>query len=496
MDRFSSIRDNCGIALAHSLEDVNGLLRGEEHRGQEVKGIGVQTEDSINTFRWKGPLENFPQVDSKLLIGELFAGHNRYSTVGPKTDVLKDAHPHVVGGTEISVSDEHRILTGATASVVHNGTVYEFDRLARELGTAGIVLRTECDSEGIVQWYALHGLQSFMRNFPAAYSAIIQDTTLELEGGKGWAIAFRDRHGIRPAWLGKKNRRYIVASEDSPIRRIGGLPIREIQPGEAIFIKDDVYITKRLVDAEDEGWCFFEDNYFSDPESHSKGRRIGDKRFELGRQLAREYAPEVDIVTWVPNCPEPHAYGYCFERGIENRLAEIFGKRRYKERAFIQSTQQDREDSIKSNLYLLVPAESLKGKRILIVEDSIVRGTNGKVAVDLLREAGASWVGLASGTPPIGGIQNGEYRWCPFGVDMPVFDGFALVKFGGNGHTYEEQIEGIRKHMGADSLHYISHDGLYRALGVTKEQVCAYCIGGRNPVKGFKPVTLISSSAR
>ncbi len=491
---YSSVRDNCGIALAHSIEDTLSLQGAQENRGQELKGIGALADSSVNVAKWKGNAKDFPsgKIEHGFLAGELYGGHDRYSTSGPKSNGLMDGHPHCFGWEEL-FSDDDLILGRGEAAVFHNGTIENYARLRDEIEASGMKLQTWVDSEGIIYFHALGGLENFMKRYHAAYSAIILDPNLIVDGVKGWGVVFRDRHGLRPAWIGKKNGKYIVASEDSAIRKIGGFPVREVKPGEAVYIKDDVYLPKQVVAPEDTGFCFFEFNYFSRPDSHFLGKSVHDARFRLGMQLAREYAPDVDIVTWVPNCPEPHAYGYCFELGIEEKLAEVFGKIKYEERSFIQSTQEGREASIKSNLYLLVPKEAINRRRVLVIDDSIVRGTNGKVAIDILKDAGASWVGFASATPPIGGLQNGEYRWCPYGVDMPVFDRFALVNYGGNGHTYGEKIEGIRQHMGADSLYYISYNGLYSSLALPEKSLCSYCIGGRNPVKGFKPVNGFSS---
>ena len=306
---------------------------------------------------------------------------------------------------------------------------------------------------------------------PAAYSAII------LDGDE--AVAFRDAYGMRPLWLGEKDGRFVAASESVGIRRMGGRPIREIDPGEAVFIRGNKHKNVKVIEKRDlpqRQFCFFEENYLSNEESRYGGRSVWDTRFNLGVQLAIENPFELDIVVPVPHCPEPYVYGFSYESGTDgvDALYKLKPKR-----TFIQPTDGLRQSALNHNLHLRGDAkQKLRGKRVGAIDDSIIRGDTSRHVVRLLREAGASEVYILSGTPPVGDYgSDAQARGCLFGVDMPVEDNFIAREHGPK--EIADRIE-------ANGVYYLSVRGLEKVRGLLNN-FCTYCIGGKYPIRTTSP---------
>ncbi|MBI4019884.1 MAG: hypothetical protein HY367_01015 [Candidatus Aenigmarchaeota archaeon] len=469
-------REECGIVVAHSLHDTYKALKALQHRGQEAAGIAAMTGKSVSAVRWKGLVDNFSlRYLHTLLDGGVFIGHVRYSTSGSREKILKDAHPHCTGGNDFlygegrllaeggdmeSILQEgrgsHIITTDARTAAIHNGTLVDHNELTNKTD--------ECDTRTLLKLYSEIGPEELLRKIPAAYSAAF------LNANNREVVCVRDRFGIRPCWIGKKDGKYVIASEDRAIMEIGGTPIREVAPGEAVYIKDGEFEAKQIIDPETR-FCFFEYVYLAHPESTFNGHKVREARYRLGVELAGEFRPpDADMVSFVPNAPEPVARGYSSESDLP--FAELFYKMREEDRSFMIPHGHGRSESIERNLYVLDNV-NLEGKNIVLVDDSIVRGNVSQVAVMKLKKAGARKVYFLSASPPIGIRLNGENTGCLYGVDMPPTDNFAIKRCG--------SVERIRDEMGADALHYISFDGLYRAIQLTERQSCNYCISGIRP---------------
>ncbi len=459
----SYLRDHCGIVVCHSVHDTYKAMKALQHRGQDTAGMAAKNKSGIDILRWQGLVDSF-SLDSihKLLKGDVFIGHVRYATYGgkDKDELFMGAHPRFADGTVtakyIETLHPHLIARGATKSIVHNGTIPGL-RCAEG----------EIDTDVMLRAYSKHGVGWVMERIPAAYSAAILDMQ------KDEVIACRDRHGIRPLWVGEKDGRIVIASEDVAIWDIGGRPIREVRPGEAIYVNSEGsdFKSEQIVDpfpvVTD---CFFEYNYNSGLSSSLDGSTINSVCYMIGVEAAREYAPGIDIVTYIPNRPKPMALGYADARKIP--LAELFYKVK-KERAFLGPTKKTRAQSIGENLFV-VDNVDIRGKRVGVFDDSHVRGNNAPDASRKLRAKGAAWLALILGTPPIGPVIDNEYRGCLFGVDMPPNDDFVIRRYG--------SLEELRAASGYDEIHYISKEAMARAHGVDLSRRCTYCIGGPNPL--------------
>lgn len=255
------------------------------------------------------------------------------------------------------------------------------------------------------------------------------------------------------------------------IWEIGGKPIREVNPGEVIHISQrGIDIKKEQIFEPNLKLCFFEFNYLQSPSSTLDGRNVLDVRYNIGKEVATEFKPEVDFVSYVPHAPESMARGYSDVRGIP--FIEVFYKQKMK-RAFLDSTKKQRAKSIETNLFALDNVD-LKGKRVAIAEDSIVRLNNAPDAAKKLREKGADYIALVVGTPPLGPIINGEKRGCLYGIDMPPDDDFAIRRY--------KNLKEMTKASGFDDIHFITKESMERAHKISLEKRCTFCIGGPNPV--------------
>jgi amidophosphoribosyltransferase len=469
---MSSVRDECGIAVGHSLHDTYKMMKALQHRGQEAAGIAVKRRDGgIDALKWMGLVDDFAldYLYDILGDGDLFIGHVRYSTSGSKSS-LRNAHPHYFGGKETDKGD-HIIARGVDIAGVHNGT------LACCEGTEDF----ECDTMQLLDRFGKKGPDGVLKELPGAYSVAILST------GEDEAFVMRDRYGIRPLYLGKKDGRFIAASEDCAIRVIGGTKHRTHFPGEMARISGSKCETERIVMPARDKWCFFEVNYLASDESHMGGRSVRNSRYHLGGMLCDEFLDaghidpaEVDVLAYLPKCPEPAALG--FESRWKTRTGHTFkiGPTRnifYKKvarRAFMGQTEEERQKSIHKNLYLRDDIDLTK-LTVLIIDDSIVRANNSERANGMCYEAGARRVLNAIYTPPLGPRLEDGQRGCLFGVDMPPGDKFALTKYG--------SVQGIADHIKADVLHYISKENMFKAMGVSPGRMCHYCIGGPHPME-------------
>ena len=471
------VKDNCGVFVAHTLHDVYNGIKALQHRGQDTTGIATRKNDgTIDVVRWVGAVSDFSLESLSLIIpeGNLFIGHVRYSTMKGKdfNSIFQGAHPRVLGGKFIDYSKTtttqtkfsqiiypHNIVRDASKAIVHNGNIPAPDISEADLCNGKI------DTDLMLEFYSREGIQNTLRRFIAAYSIAILDDHVN------GAIVARDRYGIRPLWIGRKDGNIIASSEDVAIWEIGGKPLREVDAGEIIHIPliGEEYKSQKVFN-EKQRFCFFEGNYMQSASSSICGRSVSDIRRELGIQIAKEYTPEVDLISFIPHSPEFMARAYSEIRNIEFKpiLYKVS-----KRRVFLESSQEEREKDAETNFFIRDNVD-IKGKRILFLDDSLVKGINSKEVAIKLREKEVKWIGLALGTPVVGPKIEGIQRGCLYGVDMPPGDNFAIKRCG--------SIENIIKESHFDNIYFISMNGLSNAHKHSLEELCTYCIGGANPL--------------
>ncbi|TLZ51168.1 MAG: amidophosphoribosyltransferase [Methanobacteriota archaeon] len=467
--------DKCGIIGIAGREPVASNLyyglRILQHRGQESAGIAVY-DGEIKARRGMGLVhEVFAQDDIEALRGNVGIGHVRYSTTG--SSVLENAQPITC---QSSIGD---------IALAHNGDIVNSADLKAELQRKGWGFMSSSDSEVIVRLLANEIAQTgdverAMREFTSvlvgAYSLVllVKDTV----------YAIRDPLAVRPLCVGEIDGSYVVASESVVFDTLGGKFIRDLKAGEIVKLSPDGFQSFRIPHPSHTAHCMFEWVYFSRPDSVLDGRLVYDARVRVGQELAREHPVEGDIVVPVPESGRAQAQGYSRASGLP--VIEGLIKNRYIERTFIMPEPTDREISV---LLKLNPIRSaVKGKRIVLVDDSIVRGTTIKKIVRILRDAGgAKEVHLRIGCPPIRAP-------CFLGIDMKTRDQFIA-----NGRTVEE----VATFIGADSLGYLSIQGLIKALKHPRDDLCLGCLTGEYPVeipgekvRGVKPLETFATAKR
>ncbi len=450
-------REHCGV-VGVSLQGKGAApylfrgLRALQHRGQESAGIATTSHGTLYHRKGMGLVhEIFGQELLDTLRGPVGIAHVRYSTTGSSD--LENAQPIVV-----KVRDQD-------AAIAHNGNIVNFERVRRRLKAQGIELLGNADTETIAQLIALEYGRT--RELDGA----IRHAARELVGGYAVVLlvgprvyAFRDPLGIRPLVLGTVDGGAAVASESVALELMGGRAIRDLDPGELVVLERGQASRSSSI-ATDGGraHCMFEWVYFSRPDSIAEGRPVYDVRYRIGERLAEEAPVTADLVVPVPDSARPQALGFSRASGIP--YAEGLIKNRFVERTFILPDQRRRESEVRVKLHP-VPG-LLKGKRVVLVDDSIVRGTTLREIVEMVRSAGASQVDVRVGCPPIRAP-------CYFGVDMK--ERKELVAHG------RDEAE-IAKVVGADSVHYLSIPGLVGSVGLPGDQLCLGCLTGRYPVE-------------
>src|SRR3989344_740924 len=471
------LQDKCGFCVGHSLHDVYSMSETLQHRGRGFAGIAAMNDKSIDVIKWMGPVNSFDIADMhKIFPGKnhyhLFMAHVRYPTKGRK-DSIMDAHPHVIGG-EIHERHGHILITNCNMALVHNGQVDE--KYFKEIDRKNF--KTPCDSEALLHYYEKFGEVELMKKIPGSYSMAIADRR------KREVIVMRDRTGIKPGAIGLKDGKHQAASEDRALIHNGGKLIKEMNPGSIYYFNIDGECPRTDIISPKQRICFFEFNYLLHHESTLRGISVNSIRDSLGERLGLEFREsfpneKIDFVSYLPRCPEPAANGFSRATGIP--FEEIFYKIRA-ERSFQGPNKEERTNSIKHNLNLTPNAtKELPGKTPVIIDDSIVRGTNIKQARELLYEKGkVKKAFFLSYTPPIGIIgEDGEPRGCYYGVDIPNDDNF-IARDG----LRNKSIEEISKEVNMP-VFYISKQGMesvFNKYGISLDQLCTYCIGGERPL--------------
>jgi amidophosphoribosyltransferase len=426
-------------------------LRALQHRGQEATGMATSSHGVMHTRKGIGLVhEVFTQDLLDALRGPAGIGHNRYPTTG--TTDLENAQPIV-----FKLRDDE-------AALAANGDLVNFERIRRRLQAQGIDLLGNADTETMAQTIALEFSRT--RDLDAA----IRRASTELVGGYAvvmlWGnrvYAFRDPLGIRPLVFGTVEGGVAVASESVALELMGGKVVRDVLPGEVLLLeKGQLVRSSHMPSSGDRAHCMFEWVYFSRPDSIVEGQSVYDVRHRIGLRLAREAPAQADIVVPVPDSARPAALGFSEGSGIP--YAEALIKNRFVERTFIIPDQKRRELEVRVKLHP-VPG-LLKGKRVVLVDDSIVRGTTLHEIVGMVRQAGATNVDIRIGCPPI-------IAPCYFGIDMK--DRRELV-------ANERSEAQVAEAVGADTVHYISIPGLVDSIGLQGDSLCLGCLTARYPV--------------
>ena len=458
------LKEECGVfGVLGTMDAANFValgLHALQHRGQEAGGIvSYDAAHGFNSARRFGYVrDNFTsQSIMETLPGPLAIGHVRYSTSGSKGQTaIRDVQPFfgefAMGG----------------AAIAHNGNITNAEALRRELIERGSIFQSSSDSECIIHLMA----RSLQRNIPER----MEDALRRVEGAfsvvamtRTKLIGVRDPLGVRPLMLGRLPGGHVLSSETCALDIIGAEFVREIEPGEMVVITDKGIESRFPFRPKKSRFCIFEHVYFSRPDSILGGRRVYETRENIGRELAKESPVEADLVCPVPDSGTPAAIGFSLESGIPYAMGII--RNQYVGRTFIEPTESIRNMGVR--LKLNVNRALIRGKRVILVDDSVVRGTTSRKIKEMILDAGAAEVHFRIASPPT--------AWpCFYGVDTPQREKLLAATM-----SEEEMTE----HLGVDSLKFISLDGLYRAVGEAEgrnpnqPQYCDACFSGEYPVE-------------
>jgi amidophosphoribosyltransferase len=451
------LREECGVFGIHGAEGAAAVaalgLHALQHRGQEASGITAFDGKEFHTHRAMGHVAgNFDRDEiMRQLAGPAAIGHVRYSTTGETA--LRNVQPLFAD-----------LSTGGFA-IAHNGNISNAAALRKALVRRGSIFQSTSDTEVIIHLVATSSYRTVLDRFIDALKQVEGAYSLIVLTADGM-IGCRDPLGIRPLVLGKLNDAYILASETVAFDVVGGEFIRSVEPGELIIIRDGQLTSHRPFDVRNPRPCIFEYVYFSRPDSIVDGTSVYSVRKAIGAELARENIVEADVIIPVPDSGTPAAIGYAQESGIPFELGII--RSHYVGRTFIQPGDKVRHLGVKlkhnANRMLI------EGKRVVLIDDSIVRGTTSLKIVQMMRDAGAAEVHMRIASPP-------TMHSCFYGVDTPERSKLLAAQM---------SVDEMAKFIQADSLSFLTIDGLYRALGEAKRedgvpQYCDACFTGDYP---------------
>ena len=453
---FDKFKDECGVFGIYGHPEASKLtylgLYALQHRGQESAGIATVSEGAIGVHRKMGLVAQvFDETSLQGLQGHIAIGHTRYSTTG--SSKIENAQPIVM---------ESNL---GPFSLAHNGNLTNTMSLRRRLLDAGETLFSSSDSEVLAKLLCLapgetwvQKIRHMMRQVQGAYSLVICTP----DGLYG----IRDPQGVRPLCIGRLGEYWVIASESCALDTVGGSLAREVAPGEIVIIEGvgDQGMRRTVGQVSlKSAMCLFEYIYFARPDSTINERSLYLARQRMGAELAQEYAVEADVVIGVPDSATPAAVGYANARGLP--YADGLIKNRYIGRTFIQPDQHLRQLGVKLKFNAL--SAVLEGKRVVMIDDSIVRGTTVRPLVQLLRQAGASEVHLGITSPPF-------RHPCYLGVDLARYSELIASRL--------PSVEQIAREVGVDSLRYLSLEGLVRAIDLPSQTFCTGCFTGQYPV--------------
>jgi len=452
-ERLDKLSEECGVfgIYAPGL-DVTRLtyygLFALQHRGQESAGIAVTNGCGIQVHKDMGLVaEVFTEENIKSMEGYMAIGHVRYSTTG--SSLALNAQPLVC-----------RYLQGSVA-LAHNGNLTNANEMRDKLANNGSVFQSSIDSELIINLIARYGQNSIedsllkcMIDIKGSYSLVVMNEEK--------LIGVRDPYGNRPLCIGKLGEDgYVLASESCALDTLGATFLRDVEPGEIVIIDKNGLNSRRIFTQDQGAVCVFEYIYFARPDSIIDGISVNHARRNMGKQLAKEVFLDVDAVIPVPDSGTASAIGYAETAGIP--FSQGLLKNRYAGRTFIQPDQNLRELGVRLKLNPI--RQEIAGKRVAIVDDSIVRGTTSKKLVEMLRHNGAKEVHVLVSSPPV-------MHPCYYGIDTS--ERAELI-------AAQKSLDEIRKYIGADSLHYLSQKGLFKAMGRDKG-FCSACLDGDYPI--------------
>lgn len=466
---IKGLNEECGVFAVFGHEKAAELtyygLHALQHRGQEGAGIVTSDGEALHLHKGEGLVnEVFGQDEFTRLKGTAALGHVRYATQGGRG--YENVQPLVFRSQKESLA------------LAHNGNLVNAHALKMQLEAQGSILQTTSDTEVVAHLIKRNG-------YLEMEDAIIQALSM-LKGAYAFSLLTEDTlyvaldpHGLRPLSLGELNGAYMVASETCAFDITGASYVREIKPGELLIINKDGIKSREFTSPMQRKLCSMEYVYFSRPDSDLNGENVHASRKRMGKQLAIEAPIEADVVTGVPDSSISAAIGFSEKSGIPYELGLI--KNRYVGRTFIQPSQELREQGVKMKLS---PVRGIvEGKRVVMVDDSIVRGTTSKRIVGLLKEAGATEVHVRIASPP---IENP----CYYGIDTSSTKGELIA----SEHTVEE----IRELIGADSLSFLTVDGLEKSIVKEKSMdqgVCNACFTGQYPTEIYPDTVLPSYKA-
>ncbi|MCB0349780.1 MAG: amidophosphoribosyltransferase [Bdellovibrionales bacterium] len=454
---MKSFHDECAVFGIWGDNEAGRMaylgLFAQQHRGQESSGIVTLNEKEHLHHKGLGLVgEVFDEASLERLKGHAAIGHNRYSTTG--SNLIANAQP-------LSA-----MLFSGPVAIAHNGNIVNAKAIREELISQGSIFQGTNDTEVVLHLLSRNPTRDFIQN--------LKDSAQKIEGAYSFTIltgdkliAMRDPYGFRPLVLGRRKLEngsvsVVIASETCALDLIGAKFEREIEPGEIFWVTHEgEYSIKIEKKVEKTAHCVFEHVYFSRPDSFVFGKSVYEARKAMGRELAKESAVDADLVIPVPDSGVPAALGYSAESGLPFELGII--RNHYIGRTFIQPSQSIRSFGVK--IKLNPQSHILRGKRVVVVDDSLVRGTTSQKIIRLIRSAGAKEVHFRLASPPTTGS-------CYYGVDTPKRE--QLI-------ASHKSVEEIREFIGADSLAFLSPDGLMSAVGSKERGFCAACFTGRYP---------------
>ncbi len=450
---MDKLREECGVfGIYGHPESANMTYLGLyslQHRGQESAGIAVADGGQVRLSRAMGYVaDNFDEQELSSLVGSMAIGHVRYSTAGQSA--VENAQPILIDCVHGQIA------------LCHNGNLVNARELRSELVEQGSIFQTDSDTEVILHLYARS------KERPAE-NAIVESVS-QVRGAfslvfltEDRLIAVRDPHGFRPLALGRLGDAWIVCSETCALDLLDARYVRDVEPGEVLVIGPSGTRSIKPFPPGKTAHCIFEHVYFARPDSYVFGESVNDIRTSLGRQLARESPVEADVIVPIPDSGVCGAIGYAEASGVPMRMGLI--RNHYVGRTFIEPSQAIRHFGVKVKLN---PVRSiLDGKRVVLVDDSIVRGTTSRKIVKMVRGAGATEVHMRIGCPP-------TISPCYYGIDTPRRSELIAAT-----HNLEE----IKKYLGADSLAYLSLDGLLGSVETSRDSYCRSCFTGEYPVE-------------
>ncbi|MFN8174702.1 MAG: amidophosphoribosyltransferase [Solirubrobacteraceae bacterium] len=455
LDHREGPRDECGVfGIFAPDRDVARLsyfaLFALQHRGQESAGIATaEAGGNIMTLRDVGLVSQvFDEHKLRSLEGDMAVGHVRYSTTG--SSAWENAQP-------VYRSDAREL------ALAHNGNLINAVELHSGLRERGVGFRSTSDSEIIAALLSTHDAETIedavcdvLPRLEGAFSTVVMT--------RDRVVAFRDPHGIRPLALGRLDDRYCVASESCAFDIIGATYMREVEPGEVVSLGPNGIETRMAVEGERRAFCVFEHIYFARPDSRMAGTVLQAARGRMGEILAREAPADGDLVIAVPDSGNAAARGYARASGLPQD--DGFVKNRYVARTFIQPGQELRKHGLRMKFNPL--PEIVSGRRLVVVDDSIVRGNTTRQIVQMLRDAGASEVHMRISAPPI-------RHPCHYGIDMSSSEEMI---------AHDRTVEQVAAELGCDSLAYLSLEGVYAAIGGERATHCDACFSGEYPLAG------------